>query len=128
LFRSQVLQGCRNLNQLDQSRPECIDCTFEFLVLGFLSNQPSVPCLEQIRTSAVQTKGREQDILLNVQVCAHMTVCACVSNANSTLFYMSYMHNLAYCIYLHNMCCACTPLRTEGKSRKSPAIPRPSFN
>ena len=48
--------GCRNLNQIRESRPELSDCTFEVLVLGFLSNLPSAPWMEQFRTSTVLTR------------------------------------------------------------------------
>ena len=70
-FRSQVLHSCRSLNQIVEARLEYSDCAFELLVFGFLSNLPSAPWMEQIRTSAVVTRnGWGQNILLNVQVCA----------------------------------------------------------
>ena len=56
LFRFQVLASHCSRNQIAESRFALGFCTFDFLVLGFLRNLPSVPWTEQFRTSAVLTR------------------------------------------------------------------------
>ena len=52
-------------------------CTFDFLVLGFLRNLPSVPWTEQFRTSAILTRKERLRAGYSAE-CSSVCVCVCL--------------------------------------------------